>query len=205
LEMNQARQENFSVKHLQLPAPTILQKIKMTLGDYWVIKNQSNYRSLWMEQMIQAQAAAQNMTRTKLWKKVKRTEQSRNKARHVKIALRKQAVHKGLSQVMAPCSNPNTMRITHTSKKDLERACLNEARRQFTQAALTPMLQPPMVDLLGLADMDAPAFQQLLDSKFECPEMCDPYLCKLLPYLRKPECIPDLNMHMYTEYKQSWE
>jgi len=34
-----------------------------------------------MEQMIQAQAAAQNTTRIKLWKKVKRTEQSRNMAR----------------------------------------------------------------------------------------------------------------------------
>jgi len=37
--------------------------------------------------------------------------------------------------------------------------CLEEAQRGFTKAAHTLIFQPPMVDLLGLDDMDAPAFQ----------------------------------------------
>ena len=155
--------------------------------------------------MIQAQAEAQNTTRSKLWKKVKRTEQSRNMARRVKTALGKQAVHNGLSQVTAPRSNDDSTRVTYNSKEDLEKACLEEARRRFTQAAATPMLQPPMIDLVGLADMDKPAFQQILDGNFECPETCDPYLKKLIPYLRKPDNIPEMNMRTYTEYKRSWE
>ncbi len=64
-----------------------------------------------MEQMIQAQAEAQNTTKSKLWKKVKHTEQSRNMARWVKTALGKQLAHKGLSQVTAPRSNDNSMKI----------------------------------------------------------------------------------------------
>jgi len=68
-------------------------------------------------------------------------------AHHVKTALRKQAAHKGLSQVMAPQSNNDSMRVTYTNKEDLEMACLEEARRQFTEAACTPMLQQPMIEL----------------------------------------------------------
>jgi len=82
-----------------------------------------------MEQMIQVQVEAQNMTKSKLWKKVKCTEQSQNMARHVKTALGKQAAHKGLSQVTAPRSNNDSMRVTYSNKEDLEMACLEEARR----------------------------------------------------------------------------
>jgi len=59
------------------------------IGDYRGIKKQGEQQEIWMEQMIQAQAEAQNMTKSKLWKKVKCTEQSHNMARWVKTALGK--------------------------------------------------------------------------------------------------------------------
>jgi len=102
---------------------------------------------------------------------------------------------------MAPCSNDDSTRITYNNKADLKTACLKEARRQFTQAATTPMLQQPMIKLVGFADMDKPAFQQILDGNFKCPDTCDLYLRKLLPYLCKPEHIPAMDMQTYTEYK----
>jgi len=54
--------------------------------------------------------------------------------------------------------------LSHTyQQEDLEKACLEEAKTCFTQAAQTPMLQSLMVDLIGLDDMDVLAFQQILD------------------------------------------
>jgi len=88
--------------------------------------------------MIQVQAEAQNTTKSKLWKRVKCTEQSRTMARCVKTALRKQAACKGLSQVMAPRSNDDSTRVTYHNKADFKMACLEDARKQFTQAASIP-------------------------------------------------------------------
>jgi len=90
-------------------------------------------------------------------------------------------------------------------KIELELECLEEVKCCFTQVSMMPMLQPPMIDLLGINDVDSPAFQQILDGIFECPKECNTYLHKLLPYLAKPMGIPEINMQMYDKYKCNWE
>jgi len=94
--------ETFSVEHFHLATPSLLQKIKTVLADYKTLKKQKDRQEIWLEQMIQAQADAQNTTRKKLWKKIKRTEQSRQSARKVKMALGKQTACSELMQVAAP-------------------------------------------------------------------------------------------------------
>jgi len=54
------------------------------------------------------------------------------------------------------------------------------------------MLQLPMLDIFGIDQMDTPAFTQILDGMFQCPEECNPYLQKLLPHLQKPEGLPTI-------------
>jgi len=54
----------------------VSKKIKGAIQDYRTIKKQQDRRENWVEQMIMAQAAAQNTTKTKLWKRLKQMEQS---------------------------------------------------------------------------------------------------------------------------------
>jgi len=56
------------------------------------------------------------------------------------------------------------------------------------------MLQPPMLDIFGIDQMDTLAFTQILDGTFQCPEECDPYLQKLLSHLQKPEGLPTITI-----------
>jgi len=158
-----------------------------------------------MNQMIDAQAEAQNIMKAKLWKQLRQTEQSHYISRRVKQVLGNRAVHARLCQVTAPVSTEDNKRETITTKQELEKAYLDKAQHFFTQAANTPMLQPPMIDLLGIDNVDSPAFHQILDSTFECPQDCDPYIHKLIPYLARPKGIPEISMRTYNEYKHSWE
>jgi len=152
--------------------------------------------------MITAQAEAWNMTKMKLWKCLQQMEQSQNTARKVKQALRKVITHNGLSQVMAPMSQTDPSWQTLTTK--IENACLEEARCRFTQAADTPMLQTPMIKLLGIEDMESKTFHQILQGTFKCPLGCNQCLRKL-PFLARLANLPDISMRTYNVYKTSWE
>jgi len=73
-------------------------------------------------------------------------------------------------------------------------ACLEEARRCFTQAKDTPMLQQPMLSLFSIDQMDTPMFTQILEGTFQCPTECNPYLQKLLKQLQKLEGLPPITI-----------
>jgi len=197
--------EKFQTEHLHLPPEEIIRKIKDAIQDYQVVKKQKDQRENWVKQIISAQAEDQNTMEAKLWKCLKQMEQSQDTARKVKQALGQGAIHTGLCQVTAPINTEDSRRVTITTKTKLEIACLEEAKCRFTQVAMTPMLQPPMIDLLGIDDVDSPAFQQILNGTFECPQDCDPYIQKLLPYLAWPDSIPEVTMRTYKDYKSSWE
>jgi len=79
---------------------------------------------------------------------------------------------------MALIADGDPNRIMHIMKEDLEVACLNKAHRRFTQVANTPMLQEPLLLLLGNTTLKSTAFQQVLDGTFQCPESCDIYTKK---------------------------
>jgi len=71
----------------------------------------------------------------------------------------------GLSQVNIPDpTKPNECLIVH-DKETLERACLEEAHQQFTQAAETPIVQLPLGHRLDSLGTRSTAFQQILNNK----------------------------------------
>jgi len=197
--------KKFHLGHLSLQREEITKKIKGAIQDYQVVKKQKDRRETWVNQMIAAQAEAQNTMKAKLWKRLWQTEQSCSTSRRVKQVLGDGAIHTGLCQVTAPVSEEDPGRVTITTKQELEVVCLEEAQQHFTQAANMPMLQPPMFDLVGIDNVDSPAFQQILDGTFVCPQDCDPYLHKLIPYLAQPEGIPEITIRIYDKYKCSWE
>jgi len=81
--------------------------------------------------------------------------------------------------------------MTYTNKGQIELACLDEAHQRFMQAVEMPMLQEPMFSRLGIANIDSDAFQQILDSTFECPVACKPITKQLLQQLARPEGVKD--------------
>ena len=94
-----------------------------------------------------------------------------------------------------------------TSKEEIERVCINENDARFSQSSDTPLMQPPMSDLLGFLANTNTA-EQILQGTFQPPENVDLYTKKMLQELRMPEKIRDLPTTSSTistkEHIQSW-
>jgi len=65
-------------------------------------------------------------------------------------------------------------RRTTMGVEQLEQACLAEAGRRFTQAKDTPFLSEPLSSIFR-DNLEAPAFQEVLNRTFQIPPNCDPY------------------------------
>jgi len=70
----------------------------------------------------------------------------------------------------------------YTTQLEIKQVCLKEAWHRFTQANTTSMLQPPMINIFGINNMDHPAFEQILAGTFQCPEECNMYVHKLIDH-----------------------
>jgi len=114
-------------------------------------------------------------------------------------------VHKPLSVVMVPRLIQQSRQEMH-QKVDLEKACLAEAGRQFTQACDTPMLTPPLIDIFGLCGN--PNFQ-VLNGNFLPPPHCNPLVAKFLSASSHPLLavnVPARPLSVYCKgWQKSWE
>jgi len=63
-------EENFQIEHFNLGLD-VTKKRKGMIHDYRTVKKQQDRRENWIKQMIMAQAAVQNTTKSKLWKRLK--------------------------------------------------------------------------------------------------------------------------------------
>jgi len=118
-----------------------------------------------------------------LWKQLKQREKSRKLASQVKRALGKENARGGLTQVEAPATQEGKTRERVFSKDKLERACLEEARWRFTQAATTPLLQniPKGLDSMSVGSAE---FLQILEGTYPTHNKTDPFVIKLLKQLK---------------------
>jgi len=66
------------------------------------------------------------------------------------------------------------------TKAELEQLCLEEVGRQFTQAANTLFLQPPLLKVFLEANVLTKAFNQVLTGTFICPLDTDPMVIRLI-------------------------
>jgi len=161
------------------------QKIKEAYSDYFQIKGQKDARDTWIRQLITAQANAKNTTAKKLWQQLRQREAAQKIAAQVRNALGKTQVHSNLVQVEAPDSLDSKQRIMAVTKSTLEQACLEEAKRRFTQAAQSPLLQLPPTTGLGSLQIGSEAFLQILDGTFPYEQISNEYMRKLLHQLKK--------------------
>jgi len=122
-----------------------------------------------------------------------------------KKVVRTSAQHTGLTQVSAPIGNQEKTWVSYTTQEDIKWACCKEARQRFMQAKDTLMLQPPMLNIFGIDNMDTPEFSQILDGMYACLAGTSIYLQKLILHLKWPKELPPITIWTYEEYKWSWE
>jgi len=70
------------------------------------------------------------------------------------------------------------------NKASLEKACLEEAHKCFTQAAKSPILQLPVTTGLHNGGVGSMAFQQILAGMYDMIDISNSYMVKLLSHIR---------------------
>jgi len=130
------RAKKARIEHLpypgEIPIPIIQENISKAYKQFGRLKKDDSRRDTWIAQLIEAQAQAWNRTKKNLWQQLRSTERIRRTAKNVRNALSKVVFHQSLSMVIAP--GPDGTRREHHQKADMEKACLDEAGRRFTQA-----------------------------------------------------------------------
>jgi len=154
------------------------------------LKKDKTQRDTWIAQLIQAQSEAWNQSKKTLWKQLRCMEQIRKTVHNVCCALHKLHTHNPLALVAAPGSSSDTRQEYH-QKVELEKACLEEAGRCFTQAKHTPLLMPPLVDIFGECG-NPKEVAQLLAGDISLPANSNKYALKLLAELSWPPGMTDI-------------
>jgi len=181
----------------------ITKRLAMAYQVYKRLKMQTDRRDTWLGAMIAAQAEDRGCTRAQIWKQVRDTEKMRNISRMVKYTLGTQETRKGLTQV-AEAGVEGRTGTTYSDKKSVEKACLAEAGRRFTQANQTPFLTGPLLRDFGELGVDRTAFKAVLAGTYTPPPGCAPLTVKLLHALRRPADLPDIQLGGEEEFSQGW-
>jgi len=123
-------------------------------------------------------------------------------ARLLRTALNPEPHLGALKAVIGP--NTNGQWQEFTTKHTLEKACLEEASHQFSQANDTPLLQNPFLKTFREIGTNKPAFKQVLAGKFQCDHHNNTYATKLLQQLQCPSQVHDLPQWTTQEYASGW-
>jgi len=99
---------------------------------------------------------------------------------------------------------PNRRQEANT-RNQLEKACLEEASRQFFQANVTPLLQQPILNQFGEIGTNQQAFKQALAGTLNPEVHEDPFVTKLLKALQRPPQVIDIPQRSLQEYMEGWK
>ena len=114
--------------------------------EYWKNKKQSHQlQESYLEQKAMALEETSNLTKATIIKQILTREKQRKAARQVKVALRKM---KGNNITTLETSN-NGRKIEYTSKYAIEKICIEENRRKYSQTNSTVGMREPLRSLLG--------------------------------------------------------
>jgi len=147
------------------------------------------------------QSSTWNRTKKALWKQLHSTEKIRKLATNVRQALHKEVIHKPLSTVTAP--GPNFTRQEYHSEAELEKACLAEAGRCFTQAQNTPLLSLPLLEIFSKCG-NQKATNQVLAGQFTLPPGCNRYTTRFLVAVSCPQNVTEVIPQSLASYSQEW-
>jgi len=166
------------------------------------LKKDDTSQDTWIAQLIAAQASAWNQTKKALWWQLRSTERIQKTASNVRGALNEVIMHRPLSVILAPSADGN--RREFHQKANMEKACLEEAGRRFTQAQHMPFLTAPLIDIFDETGRPK-AIQTVMDGSFIPPDQCDPYAAKFLSSLSCPALITNIPSRSLEEYTGRWQ
>jgi len=190
-------QENF-----QLPPEKIQANIRDAYKRFHKLKVEPDRRDMWISNLIHAQAQAMGKTTKSLWKQHQQAEKARHTARLVHSALRTNPRPGALQAVIGPA--PDGQLQEFSTKYLLEKACLEEAGRRFSQANDTPLLQNPILQRFGETGTNHPAFKKVLDGTYQSSSDKNVYIQKLLQQLKRPTEVRDFPLRSLQEYTEGW-
>jgi len=157
-----------------LPQCTICESIRAAYKTFHRLKADPNRQDTWITNLIQAQAQAKGVKTKTLWKQHRATERARNTARLVWAALQSTNHSGPLQAVIGP--SPEGERQEFSTKNALERACLEEAGRRFSQANDTPLFHAQFMKCFGEIGTNRPDFKKVLEGKFQLDQVKEIYV-----------------------------
>jgi len=188
--------------NFQLEEHILQDNIRKAYKSFQLLKKDPDRWDTWIAGIIQAQALAKGVPTKALWKQHRAAERARKMARRVRLVLQSSNRHGALQAVTGP--TPEGYRKEFTTKSSLEKACIEEAGRRFTQANNTPMLQTDMIQRFGEIGANRPELKNVLAGKSQPLPTDDTYTTKLLQHLSRPPNITKLPPRSLQEYNMGW-
>jgi hypothetical protein len=176
----------------QSTAQTHLDRLRGELKRYKA--NHTNKRETWLVSLANALADAEEETNTtdsdtlrlKHLKALQQREQQRRTARIIRRVVKGSTTYQPLDHVEFT-TNDNVIQTTH-DRTTIEEKLIEENKQRFNQAALSPFLQPPLVQLVGRFG-ETEGVKQILEGRVEdrVTSSIDRYTQLLLEQMRKPK------------------
>jgi len=137
---------------------------------------------MWLVGIIWAQATAKGTSTKTLWKQHRAVEKVRKTTRLMQLVL-KMTNRQGSLQIVISLTTDGQC-LEFSTKDSLEKACLDKAGRQFTQANNTPLLQEHLLKRFSELGTNWPEFRKVLEGKPTQNPNNDIYVTKLMQQLR---------------------
>ena len=133
-----------------IPVEEIERRLTQAHAAYREAKKQAPmWRDDFLHELAKARALRKGTTEEKELELMKRIERQRQEARNIK-RMRRKLDRCATNQVYY---ERHGVRTLATSKRDIEKACIEENISRFSQSEGTPPLEEPMLSLLGIRSM----------------------------------------------------
>ena len=186
--------------------PEIKQKRKEAMSKWKKLKkNAGTLRAQFGKKLIKARAKERKTTVAVQEKQLKQAFGQRSLAKRVKRITGEP--RNTMSCVNAPTSNGEGPRTDHYDRGAIEKACMEEGTRRFSQTITTPLMQQEFIARVGYQG-ELNGADEILEGTFDPPNDMDPYAKEFIQQLKMQEVVQDqmITRAISTEsYQESWK
>jgi Reverse transcriptase (RNA-dependent DNA polymerase) len=166
-------------------AAQTIEALKNEFQNYREQKKQADAkRQSFLEQLAETKADEGNFRKEKILRQLIQLEHQRSMFRKIKVALGK--MRQGVTTIEAPDADGNW--VLYINMDDIEKGCIEENKRRFTQASQTPPLQDKQIEILGWTANTATS-QEILQTGTTDNQDLHPLIRNMIKYYKSPETI----------------
>jgi hypothetical protein len=194
-EMTAFRESLSSIKNKQRQAMAAYKKLK---------KNADTLREQFGKKLIKARAKERKTTVEVQQKQLKQAFGQRALSQRVKRVTGDP--RNTMSCVNAPQANGAGTRVDCIDREAIERACMEEGTRRFSQTENTPLMHPEFIARVGY-HAELPGADEILDGTFQPHPDTDPYAAQFIQQLKMNDKVRghQLSKAISTSsYRESW-